>query len=83
MEIKNNVTIFWIRLRPINDNISNSFKFLWRQLRNFRQLDPLVKIKGIVAGLGGGYLFINNLSAGINLADDDAFVQDRGPFADI
>ena len=70
-------------LRPINDNISNSFKFLRGQLRNSRQLDPLVKIVGIAAGFGRRYFFVNNVSAGIDFADDDTFVQDSGPFTDI
>ena len=36
-----------------------------------------------IAGLGGRDFFVNNLARGIDFFDDDAFVQNGGPFADI
>jgi hypothetical protein len=43
----------------------------------------LVKIEAVIAGFGGFYFFIPYGSIIIDGLDDDAFVQNSGPFAHI
>jgi len=87
-KVKNRVTSDKSSKQDTTDNLlkarNQSFHLklaLWTEGRRFRQFDPSVEIKSVVAGLCGSDLSVCDLALGIHVLDDDALVQDGAPLA--